>query len=79
MLPLTISVAILDEHTGLANLEANTPLYAAFGTAGVHSFLNRLLILTPHQEQPTTNNQQPPFTPHLVLAGSIKKRSFFSP
>jgi hypothetical protein len=36
MIPLALGVAILDVHTRLANLEADTPLNAAFGTAGVH-------------------------------------------
>jgi hypothetical protein len=40
MISLAIGIAIFDEHTRLAHLEADTPLNAAFGTAG-HS-LSRL-------------------------------------
>jgi hypothetical protein len=33
MIPLTISIAILGEHTGLTHLETSAPLLAALGTA----------------------------------------------
>jgi hypothetical protein len=35
MLPLAVSVAILDTHTRLTRLETSTPLFAAFGAADV--------------------------------------------
>jgi hypothetical protein len=35
MLLLTFGVAILDRHTRLAHLEADAPLLATLGTAGV--------------------------------------------
>ena len=35
MLLLTFGIAILDDHTRFTHLEADTPLSAALGTAGV--------------------------------------------
>ena len=39
MIPLTIGVAILGEHTGLTHLETSAPLLAALSTALGHCIL----------------------------------------
>jgi hypothetical protein len=59
MIPLTIGVAIFDEHTRLARLETSAPLLAALGAA----IDCRHLQLLPHHHSPRLG------LPHFIAFG----------
>lgn len=44
MLPLTVDIAILDEHTRLTGLETDAPIIAALGTAACRHHYNSAAI-----------------------------------